>query len=40
MTGSVSRVSMDLNNTYIQSPNDTDEFNPGSCFIETTKHIK
>ena len=43
MTGSPVRVTMDLNNTYIQSlqiAGGMEAFNPGSCFVETTKHIK
>tara|TARA_Y100000004_G_scaffold33781_1_gene35991 strand:- start:1130 stop:8809 length:7680 start_codon:yes stop_codon:yes gene_type:complete len=39
MTGSLSRVSMDLNNVYIH-PLGSSEGDPGGCFLSTTKHIK
>ena len=42
MTGSATRVTMDLNNVYLESQESTglEKYTPGSCFLRTTKHIK
>jgi len=40
MTGSSNRVTMDLNNVYIQKLNDLEGNTPGSSCLKTTKHIK